>query len=95
MKTAARGSEVCAFTKVLTDLASSIRRGGSMRVHWVLPTMRVVTEERPLTEAMWWWVWRGVVGFFSLWGTIVMRGFVCVYGGVYERLEFVFQRTNG
>jgi hypothetical protein len=64
MKTAARGSEVCAFTKVLTDLASSIRRGGSMRAHWVLPTMRVVTEERPSTEAMWWWVWRGIVGFY-------------------------------
>jgi hypothetical protein len=55
---------------------------------------RVVTEERPLTEGMWWWVWRGIVGVFSRWGTIVMRGFALRLRGVYGEAGVFFSEDE-
>lgn len=66
-----------------------------MRPHWVLPTMRAVTEERPWTEAMWWWVWRGIIGLYFPLGDDSDEGICLRLRGVYGRLEFAFQRPNG
>lgn len=58
-----RGLVVVLLTQVTTDSASGSRKGGSMRMDSVAPTMRVVMLERPFAEDEWWYVWRGIFGW--------------------------------
>lgn len=49
------------LTQATTDSASGSRNGGSMRMEDLGPVMRVVTEESPLTDEMWWYVLSGMI----------------------------------
>lgn len=42
-----------------TELASGIRKGGSIRIADLDPTIRVVTLDNPFSEEEWMCVWRG------------------------------------
>lgn len=45
--------------KETTERASGMRNGGSMRMHALVPTIRVVTLESPFSDEEWIYVWRG------------------------------------
>lgn len=51
--------------QVMTEAASVRRKGGSIRMAELVPVMRVVTLERPRSEALWMCVSRGIFGVRS------------------------------
>ena len=56
-KTAVKGLGVVLLIQEITEFASGIRNGGSIRMADLVPTIKVVMLERPFSEAEWIYVW--------------------------------------